>query len=236
MKFIKALFVITVVSSMVVEMACKKPTLTVNNAEAIAPISLNTDLPNAADNNVDRKIVIQTDANQQATIAEMADKTDKVDIDIIDSNQQAAITETTDKTDKVDIIDNNQQATIDKIENLVQPSKSKTAAVLNDINFELDTAAIRVMDKDKLQNIAAFLKANPSIKIQISGNCDERGTIEYNLALGERRAHAARNYLIDLGVDENRLSTISYGKEKPKADGHDEASWFINRNCQFMPR
>ena len=214
MKFIKALFVATAISSMVVEIACKKPALNINNTKATAPVEINTNSSNVADNNVDHKIVIQTDANQQVVIAEMADK-----------------------TDKVDIIDANQQATIEKVENLVQPSKSKTAdIVLNDINFELDTAAIRVMDKDKLQNIAAFLKANPGIRIQISGNCDERGTIEYNLALGERRAHAARNYLINLGVDESKLSTISYGKEKPKADGHDEASWFVNRNCQFMPR
>lgn len=228
MKFIKALFVITAVSSMVVEIACKKPTLTVNNTEATVPVALNTDLPNAADNNIDHKIVIQTDANQQAIITEPTDK-----VDVTDGNQQAVITET---TYKVDIIDANQQTNVDKIENLVQTSKSKTTAELNDINFELDTAVIRAIDKDKLQNVAAFLKSNPSIKIQISGNCDERGTIEYNLALGERRAHAARNYLIDLGVDENRLSTISYGKEKPKVDGHNEASWFINRNCQFMLR
>jgi len=89
------------------------------------------------------------------------------------------------------------------------------------------------VDKTKLQAIADFLKAYPDAKLQIAGNCDERGTVEYNLALGERRAHAALSYLTGLGVEEGRLATISYGKEKPKVDGHDDASWLINRNDQF---
>jgi len=106
-------------------------------------------------------------------------------------------------------------------------------AALKDINFEFDKSDIREVDKPKLQAIADFLKAYPQAKIQIAGNCDERGTVEYNLALGERRAHAAQNYLTGLGVAEARLSSISYGKEKPKVQGHDEESWLINRNCQF---
>jgi len=111
--------------------------------------------------------------------------------------------------------------------------KSDAEAALKDINFEFDKSDIREVDKAKLQAIADFLKANPEAKIQIAGNCDERGTVEYNLALGERRAHAAQNYLTGLGVAEARLSSISYGKEKPKVQGHDDESWMINRNCQF---
>jgi len=111
--------------------------------------------------------------------------------------------------------------------------KNDAAAALKDINFEFDKSDIREMDKAKLQAIADFLKAYPEAKIQIAGNCDERGTVEYNLALGERRAHAAQNYLTGLGVAEARLSSISYGKEKPKVQGHDDESWLINRNCQF---
>jgi len=112
-------------------------------------------------------------------------------------------------------------------------SKTETFWALKDINFEYDKSDIREVDKPKLQAIADFLKAYPQAKIQIAGNCDERGTVEYNLALGERRAHAAQNYLTGLGVAEARLSSISYGKEKPEVQGHDEASWLINRNCQF---
>ena len=111
--------------------------------------------------------------------------------------------------------------------------KADAAAALKDINYDFDKSDIREIDKPKLQAIADFLKAYPEAKIQIAGNCDERGTVEYNLALGERRAHAAQNYLTGLGVAEARLSSISYGKEKPKVQGHDEESWLINRNCQF---
>jgi peptidoglycan-associated lipoprotein len=111
--------------------------------------------------------------------------------------------------------------------------KAAAEAALQDINFEFDKSDIREVDKTKLQAIADFLKAYPDAKLQIAGNCDERGTVEYNLALGERRAHAAQSYLTGLGVDEGRLATISYGKEKPKVDGHDDASWLINRNDQF---
>jgi peptidoglycan-associated lipoprotein len=111
--------------------------------------------------------------------------------------------------------------------------RADAEAALKDVNFDFDKSDIREIDKPKLQAIADFLMANDQAKIQIAGNCDERGTVEYNLALGERRAHAAQNYLTGLGVAEARLSSISYGKEKPKVQGKDEESWLINRNCQF---
>jgi len=117
-----------------------------------------------------------------------------------------------------------------------QKFQNDAAAALKDINFEFDKSDIRDVDKAKLQAIADFLKAYPDAKLQLAGNCDERGTVEYNLALGERRAHAAQAYLTGLGVAEARLSTISYGKEKPEVQGHDEESWLINRNCQFTLR
>lgn len=113
-------------------------------------------------------------------------------------------------------------------------SSGTVGIIIEDINFDLDSYLIREVDKAKLQSIAELLIANPKMKIQITGNCDERGTAEYNLILGERRAHAAYNYLLGFGLTGSRLSTISYGKEKPKADGHDKESWFINRNCQFF--
>jgi peptidoglycan-associated lipoprotein len=111
--------------------------------------------------------------------------------------------------------------------------KADAEAALKDINFEFDKSDIRDVDKPKLQAIADFMKTYPEAKIQVAGNCDERGTVEYNLALGERRANAGKSYLTGLGVEDARLATISYGKEKPKVQGHDEESWLINRNCQF---
>ena len=115
-------------------------------------------------------------------------------------------------------------------------TESVPEIVIEDINFDLDSYVIREADKEKLQLVVEFLNIKPEAKIKISGNCDERGTTEYNLVLGERRAYAARNYLLGLGVAASRISTISYGKEKPKAYGHDKESWFINRNCQFLPQ
>jgi len=111
--------------------------------------------------------------------------------------------------------------------------KKAAEAALKDINFEFDKSAIREADKAKLQVVADFLKAFPQAKLQIEGHCDERGTVEYNLALGERRAHAAQAYLTTLGVAEGRLSTISYGKERPKVQGSNEQSWLANRRAEF---
>ena len=111
--------------------------------------------------------------------------------------------------------------------------KRAAEAALLDINFAFDKSAIRDTDKPKLQAVADFLKAFPQAKLQLEGHCDERGTIEYNLALGERRAHAAKSYLAGLGIAEDRLATISYGKERPKVTGKNEETWLVNRRCEF---
>jgi peptidoglycan-associated lipoprotein len=111
--------------------------------------------------------------------------------------------------------------------------KADAEAALKDINFEFDKSEIRDADKAKLQAIADFMKAYPEARIQVAGGCDERGTVEYNLALGERRAYAARDYLASLGVADGRMTTISYGKEKPKVEGRDEQSWLVNRYGEF---
>ena len=85
-----------------------------------------------------------------------------------------------------------------------------------------------------LQNNARVLKQNATVSVLIEGHCDERGTDEYNLALGERRAGAAKDFLVSLGIPENRLSTISYGESRPFAQGHDEEAWSQNRRAQFV--
>ena len=86
-------------------------------------------------------------------------------------------------------------------------------------------------DAAALRSQAQWLLRYPQKRARIEGNCDERGTRDYNLALGERRANAAKNYLVSLGVDASRLTTISYGKERPVALGSDEASWAKNRRA-----
>lgn len=107
------------------------------------------------------------------------------------------------------------------------------SAALKDINFDFDKSDIRDTDKPKLQAIASFMKSFASAHIMIEGHCDERGTVEYNLALGDRRAVAAQNYLSGLGVNRDRMGTISYGKEKPKVTGQNEESFLINRRDEF---
>jgi peptidoglycan-associated lipoprotein len=106
-------------------------------------------------------------------------------------------------------------------------------AALKDVHFGFDKSDILESDKAVLTAIADFMKAYPEAKVAIEGNCDERGTSEYNLALGERRAHAALDYLKGLGVDESRLSTVSYGKEKPSCTESTETCWKQNRRDHF---
>ena len=106
--------------------------------------------------------------------------------------------------------------------------------LLKDIYFDFDKYDIRPQDLGILKENAALLIKYPNVKIQIEGHCDERGTVEYNLALGERRANSGKQYLISLGISENRISTISYGKEKPLDPAHHEESWAKNRRGHFI--
>ncbi len=109
-----------------------------------------------------------------------------------------------------------------------------SAAGLNDIHFDFDRYVIRPGDAEILKkNYDWFGKTGAKVKIE--GHCDERGTIEYNLALGQKRADATKNYLIGLGVETKRLETISYGKERPVDPGHNEAAWAKNRRAHFTP-
>ena len=102
------------------------------------------------------------------------------------------------------------------------------------IHFAYDSAAIKHSERTSLQAVATALKADSSTKLLIEGDCDERGTEEYNRALGERRALAAREVLAKQGVDPSRVRTISYGKDKPVGSGHDEAAWAKDRRDDFV--
>ncbi len=95
--------------------------------------------------------------------------------------------------------------------------------------FDLTSEAIEILNQK-----ASFLKANTNLTIRIEGNCDERGTTEYNLALGDRRAKAAQNYLVEQGIAKESISTISYGKERPLDPGHNEKAWAKNRRDHFV--
>ncbi len=113
-------------------------------------------------------------------------------------------------------------------------ARKVTQEDLQPIYFDFDKYDLREGDREILNLNALVLKENPRVRIRIEGNCDERGTVEYNLALGERRASSARDYLINLGVDSDRISIISYGKEKPKYSGQNEGAWSKNRRDDFV--
>ncbi len=102
--------------------------------------------------------------------------------------------------------------------------------------FALDSSTLSSDAQATLDRQAAWLSRYPQVAVQMGGNCDERGTTEYNLALGQRRANAARDYLVARGVSSARVSAISYGKERPVATGSDEQAWAQNRNATTSVR
>ena len=105
---------------------------------------------------------------------------------------------------------------------------------LKDINFDFDKYNIRPGDAEILKANSAWFNANAGKKVRVEGHCDERGTVEYNLALGQKRADAAKAYLVNLGVDGKFIETVSYGKERPVDPGHNEAAWAKNRRAHFL--
>ncbi len=110
---------------------------------------------------------------------------------------------------------------------------SESSSPLADIQFELDSAALTDQARATLEKHALWLQGRRDVKVTIEGHCDERGTVDYNLALGEQRARAARDYLASLGVGADRLRVVSLGKERPLDTGHDEAAWARNRRDHF---
>lgn len=108
------------------------------------------------------------------------------------------------------------------------------AGYLKDIFFDTDKSDLRSEAREILAQNARWLTQHPTVKILIEGHCDERNTNEYNLALGWRRANAAKDYLVSLGVSADRISTISYGEERPFATCHDESCWWQNRRAHFV--
>lgn len=112
--------------------------------------------------------------------------------------------------------------------------EGRTSGPMLPVYFNFDSSVIRADQVERIEANADFLKKNTDIKIRIEGNCDPRGTKEYNLALGERRAQSAKKYFANLGVDSSRMNTISWGEEKLLLYGHDELSWAQNRRDDFV--
>jgi len=122
-----------------------------------------------------------------------------------------------------------------------QPTAEPSDVITGDMGlrpvfFDFDKYDITAPGRETLNANARILKDKPAMRLTIEGHCDERGTTQYNLALGEKRARAAMNYLVSLGIDAGRLEIVSYGKERPFAMGHDESAWAQNRRAHFVPR
>ena len=137
-------------------------------------------------------------------------------------------------------------------EEVIQPVEAETPAVppeepidepIDAVNvdeltqpvyFAFDDYTLSPMSQDSLGRMADYLRTNDSAVVQIEGHADERGSIEYNLALGQRRAQSVKNYLVELGIDPSRLPTMSYGEERPAVTGSDESAWEKNRRAEFV--
>src|SRR5262245_35504513 len=104
----------------------------------------------------------------------------------------------------------------------------------NTVYFEFDRATIKPSETSKIEDVAKHLQSNPTHAVQIEGHCDERGTEQYNLSLGERRALSVREYLVTAGIQPDRVFTISYGEARPAETGHNEAAWSKNRRGIFV--
>ncbi|MDB3891501.1 peptidoglycan-associated lipoprotein Pal [Alphaproteobacteria bacterium] len=126
---------------------------------------------------------------------------------------------------------NSSTGTAGSAESAEAKAKAALAEVGNTVYFDFDSSALSASGTAMLGRQAAFLKANPSITVTIEGHADERGTREYNLALGDRRASAARDYLIAQGINAARVRTVSYGKERPAMAGSNNAAWAKNRRA-----
>ena len=109
----------------------------------------------------------------------------------------------------------------------------KMAMPVNDIYFEYDSYSVQPEDLPKIKEVSEWLKVNSAVRIVVEGHCDERGTVEYNLALGQKRAEVVKNHLTKFGVDEKRIRVISFGKEIPADPGHAEDAWSKNRRVHF---
>lgn len=113
-------------------------------------------------------------------------------------------------------------------------SDSSKAGGLRTVFFAYDSSTLSGEARSTLEANVAYLKDNSSVEIQVEGHCDERGGVQYNLALGERRAKVVRDYMVAMGISSSRVTTISFGKERPLSFGHDESAWGQNRRANFV--
>lgn len=149
---------------------------------------------------------------------------------VVAAGEQKAVAETA-----KDVVQKEEPAKeVAKVEEEAVKEKAAPEEIFKDINFDFDKFNLKPEAREILKQHAAFLAKNTNKNVTIEGHCDERGTAEYNLALGERRAKEAMKYLQELGINGKRIKTVSYGKEKPLDPGHNEEAWAKNRRDYFV--
>jgi peptidoglycan-associated lipoprotein len=154
----------------------------------------------------------------------------------VTGEQKAAVAETTKEVAKKESSVKEEPVTqeVAKVEEEAIKEKAAPVDMFKDINFDYDKFSLRPEAREILKQHADYLAKNKDVNVSIEGHCDERGTSEYNLALGERRAKEAMKYLKELGISVKRMKTVSYGKEKPLDPGHNEEAWAKNRRDHFV--
>ena len=149
------------------------------------------------------------------------------------SSEESQTEEAVQEEDITSEADSAAQAALEE-EALAREKESAKAMFVNEnIYFDYDDSSLKDVDREILKGKADWLNSNPDVSVVIEGHCDERGTTEYNLALGDRRAESVRSYLVDLGIDSVRLEKISYGEEMPAVQGNNEEAWAKNRRAAF---
>ncbi len=140
---------------------------------------------------------------------------------------------------KTDLAQTQEELTLDEKRHQEDAAKQEIIAARNlfmneNIYFDFDKSNVKHKAQEILKRKAEWLRNNPGESIIIEGHCDERGTNEYNLALGDRRTQSAKNFIVDIGIADSRLTTISYGEERPVNPRHNEKAWSKNRRAQFI--
>jgi len=157
----------------------------------------------------------------------------QVKTDELQEEKQTEVSETTQETAE------KTEATAEDLEEeaiRLEEKRAQEAFENKNIHFAFDKSTLTEEARVILKRKATWLKNHPDAKVIVEGHCDERGTEEYNLALGDRRAKSAKNFLVDMGIDSSRLTTISYGEEKPLDPRHNETAWAKNRRAHFRIR
>lgn len=169
-------------------------------------------------------------ANKAVHTEQMAEETAPAMEQKAIDQEQAPVTAKQSEED----INTAQQAEQAAREEEVQQAKMSSAVLINqDIYFDFDSIALKEKSKESLIKKAEWLRMNPDASVIIEGHCDERGTSAYNIALGDRRAQSAKTFFVNLGIDANQLSTVSYGEERPADLAQSEAAWARNRRAHF---